>query len=93
MRYKPSWSSGTKRKKKACIRNGNSGLPLHHWAGYPICYPMLACRGGVLLPQWLCHQLMKAYYKKDRRQIKLLNECWFFYRNSAEARDSIQREV
>ncbi|HBS44037.1 MAG TPA: cortex morphogenetic protein CmpA, partial [Paenibacillus sp.] len=34
------------------------------------------------MPQWLCHQLMKAYYKKDRRQIKLLNECWFFYRNS-----------
>lgn len=30
------------------------------------------------MPQWLCHQLMKAYFKKDRRQIKLLNECWFF---------------
>ncbi|KAA9004898.1 cortex morphogenetic protein CmpA [Paenibacillus spiritus] len=34
------------------------------------------------MPQWLCQQLMKAYLRKDRRQIRLLNECWFFYRNS-----------
>jgi hypothetical protein len=33
------------------------------------------------LPQWLCNQLMRAFHKKDSRQIKLLNECWFFYRN------------
>lgn len=32
------------------------------------------------MPQWLSIQLMKAFQKKDRRQIKLLNECWFFYR-------------
>lgn len=32
------------------------------------------------MPQWLCNQLMSAFHKKDRRQIKLLNECWFFYR-------------
>ncbi|WP_152395058.1 cortex morphogenetic protein CmpA [Paenibacillus guangzhouensis] len=31
------------------------------------------------MPQWLCNQLMKAFHKKDRRQIKLLNDCWFFY--------------
>jgi hypothetical protein len=29
---------------------------------------------------------MKAYFKKDRRQIKLLNECWFFYRNADGSR-------
>jgi hypothetical protein len=50
-------------------------------------------RGGVPLPQWLCQQLMKAYFKKDRRQIKLLNECWFFYRNSAETREFITKDV
>ncbi|WP_106766723.1 cortex morphogenetic protein CmpA [Paenibacillus faecalis] len=34
------------------------------------------------MPQWLCNQLTRAFRKKDRRQIKLLNECWFFYRKS-----------
>ncbi|MFP4976037.1 cortex morphogenetic protein CmpA [Paenibacillus sp. CN-4] len=38
------------------------------------------------MPQWLCQQLMKAYSRKDRRQIKLLNECWFYYRGSADVR-------
>ncbi|WP_156889711.1 cortex morphogenetic protein CmpA [Paenibacillus harenae] len=33
------------------------------------------------MPQWLCNQLMRAFQKKDRRQIKLLNDCWYFYRN------------
>ncbi|WP_270165165.1 cortex morphogenetic protein CmpA [Paenibacillus sp. SYP-B4298] len=37
------------------------------------------------MPQWLCNQLMRAYSKKDRRQIRLLNDCWFFYRNRSEA--------
>jgi len=31
------------------------------------------------MPQWLCNQMMRAYQKKDRRQIKMLNDCWFFY--------------
>ncbi|MBD8501098.1 MULTISPECIES: cortex morphogenetic protein CmpA [Paenibacillus] len=38
------------------------------------------------MPQWLCNQLMKAYQKKDRRQIKLLNDCWFFYRSKPSVR-------
>ncbi|MCM3783631.1 cortex morphogenetic protein CmpA [Neobacillus mesonae] len=33
------------------------------------------------MPQWLSNQLMRAFHKKDSRQIKLLNECWFFYRS------------
>lgn len=33
------------------------------------------------MPQWLCNQLIHAFQKKDRRQIKLLNDCWYFYRN------------
>ncbi|WP_154666042.1 cortex morphogenetic protein CmpA [Paenibacillus pinihumi] len=38
------------------------------------------------MPQWLCNQLMRAFIKKDRRQIRLLNDCWFFYRTkSADA--------
>ncbi|MBB6730834.1 cortex morphogenetic protein CmpA [Cohnella zeiphila] len=37
------------------------------------------------MPQWLCNQLMRAYLKKDRRQIKMLNDCWFFYQRRAPA--------
>ncbi|WP_019536767.1 cortex morphogenetic protein CmpA [Paenibacillus ginsengihumi] len=32
------------------------------------------------MPQWLCNQLMRAFYNKNRRQIRLLNDCWYFYR-------------
>jgi len=33
------------------------------------------------VPQWLCNQLQRAFQRKDRRQIRYLNECWFFYQN------------
>ncbi|HEX7055686.1 MAG TPA: cortex morphogenetic protein CmpA [Bacilli bacterium] len=33
------------------------------------------------MPVWLCQQLARAFRNKDRRQIRLLNECWFFYRS------------
>ncbi|AWB43823.1 cortex morphogenetic protein CmpA [Paenibacillus sp. CAA11] len=33
------------------------------------------------MPKWLCNQMMRAFYKKDRRQVRLLNDCWFFYYN------------
>ncbi|MFX3632136.1 MAG: cortex morphogenetic protein CmpA [Candidatus Pristimantibacillus sp.] len=39
------------------------------------------------MPQWLCNQMMSAFQKKDRRQIKLLNECWYFYRNRQGPKD------
>ncbi|TCZ76670.1 cortex morphogenetic protein CmpA [Paenibacillus albiflavus] len=32
------------------------------------------------MPQWLCNQLMRAYLTKNRKQIRLLNDSWFFYR-------------
>ncbi|RSK25669.1 cortex morphogenetic protein CmpA [Bacillus sp. HMF5848] len=32
------------------------------------------------MPSWLKNQMKKAYYEKNRYQIKLLNQCWFFYR-------------
>ncbi|MCP1359231.1 cortex morphogenetic protein CmpA [Aneurinibacillus migulanus] len=31
------------------------------------------------MPQWLKRQLMKAFQTKNRRQILLLNDCWFLY--------------
>lgn len=34
------------------------------------------------MPQWLRNQLQRAFLRKDRRQIRYLNECWFFYRHS-----------
>ncbi|PLS15907.1 cortex morphogenetic protein CmpA [Bacillus sp. M6-12] len=31
------------------------------------------------MPTWFQNQMMRAYYDKDRHQIRLLNQCWFFY--------------
>ncbi|MFD1909256.1 cortex morphogenetic protein CmpA [Paenibacillus rhizoplanae] len=52
------------------------------------------------MPQWLRQQLMKAYFKKDCRQIRLLNECWFFLpeyrrfpRNDAEERITVMSKA
>ena len=33
------------------------------------------------MPNWLKSELLKAYASKDLYQIKLLNQCWFFYYN------------
>ncbi|MFC5701862.1 cortex morphogenetic protein CmpA [Cohnella faecalis] len=40
------------------------------------------------MPQWLCNQLMRAFQKKDRRQIRLLNDCWFYYRTRPDHTDA-----
>ncbi|WP_152667771.1 cortex morphogenetic protein CmpA [Aneurinibacillus tyrosinisolvens] len=32
------------------------------------------------MPHWLRRQLMRAFHTKNRRQILLLNDCWFSYR-------------
>ncbi|MGP4074035.1 cortex morphogenetic protein CmpA [Piscibacillus sp. B03] len=31
------------------------------------------------MPKWFKRQMLNAYANKDIRQIKLLNQCWFFY--------------
>lgn len=36
------------------------------------------------MPQWLSNQLMRAFQSKNRRQIRMLNDCWFFYRNKSD---------
>ncbi|HJV32300.1 MAG TPA: cortex morphogenetic protein CmpA [Bacillales bacterium] len=33
------------------------------------------------MPTWLQNQMKKAFYDKNLYKIKLLNQCWFFYRN------------
>jgi hypothetical protein len=32
------------------------------------------------MPTWFQNKIQKAFYEKDRYQIKLLNQCWFFYK-------------
>ncbi|NGM59854.1 cortex morphogenetic protein CmpA [Bacillus velezensis] len=32
------------------------------------------------MPNWLIKQMQKAFLEKDNYQIKLLNQCWYFYR-------------
>lgn len=41
----------------------------------------------IRLPNWLSHQIMRAFHKRDRRQIRLLNDCWFFYYNRQYSQD------
>ncbi|MDQ0221315.1 cortex morphogenetic protein CmpA [Peribacillus cavernae] len=31
------------------------------------------------MPNWFQNQIRKAFLEKDRYQIKMLNQCWFFY--------------
>ncbi len=31
------------------------------------------------MPKWFQRQMLRAYLKKDIKQIKILNQCWFFY--------------
>jgi len=40
----------------------------------------------VSMPLWLRKQLMRAFFGKDLHQIRVLNECWFFYCRSSAAR-------
>ncbi|WEK55012.1 MAG: cortex morphogenetic protein CmpA [Candidatus Cohnella colombiensis] len=43
------------------------------------------------MPLWLCNQLMSAFQKKDRRQICLLNDCWYYYRAKPDrTKDTIE---
>ncbi|MBM7554403.1 cortex morphogenetic protein CmpA [Thalassobacillus pellis] len=32
------------------------------------------------MPGWLKKQMANAFYTKDKYQIKMLNQCWFFYK-------------
>ncbi len=31
------------------------------------------------MPNWFQKQIRKAFYEKNFAQIKMLNQCWFFY--------------
>ncbi|MBB2483507.1 MULTISPECIES: cortex morphogenetic protein CmpA [Heyndrickxia] len=33
------------------------------------------------MPIWFQNQMRRAFNEKNRYQIKLLNQCWFFYTN------------
>ncbi|MGL4521751.1 MAG: cortex morphogenetic protein CmpA [Bacilli bacterium] len=32
------------------------------------------------MPTWLKKQLQKAFVEKNTTQIRILNQCWYFYR-------------
>ncbi|MDE5416074.1 cortex morphogenetic protein CmpA [Alkalihalobacterium chitinilyticum] len=34
------------------------------------------------MPYWLRKQLKAAFFQKNRYQIKLLNQCWFYYQKT-----------
>ncbi|MBP3041007.1 cortex morphogenetic protein CmpA [Bacillaceae bacterium Marseille-Q3522] len=37
------------------------------------------------MPNWFQMQMKKAFFEKNRYQIKLLNQCWFFYQDRFRA--------
>ena len=39
------------------------------------------------MPQWLCNQLMRAFQTKNVRKIKLLGDCWYFYRTQGTVQE------
>ncbi|MDP4086403.1 MAG: cortex morphogenetic protein CmpA [Bacillota bacterium] len=32
------------------------------------------------MPTWFQNQIKRAFYEKNLYQIKILNQCWFFYK-------------
>ncbi|MFG6150403.1 cortex morphogenetic protein CmpA [Halobacillus sp. B23F22_1] len=36
------------------------------------------------MPRWLQKQMSDAFFNKDKYQIKMLNQCWYFYRHKYE---------
>jgi hypothetical protein len=37
------------------------------------------------MPIWLQNQLMRAFMRRDKRNLRMLNDCWFFYRDKTDA--------
>lgn len=37
------------------------------------------------MPRWLIRQLQQAFRYKNRREIRLLNQCWFSYRKKNQS--------
>ena len=44
------------------------------------------------MPAWLCSQLQKAFRGKNIKQIRLLNDCWYFYRASLDSENRQRRQ-
>ncbi|MFD1391678.1 cortex morphogenetic protein CmpA [Alkalibacillus flavidus] len=37
------------------------------------------CKKVMRVPQWLESQLRRAFANKNRAQIIILNQCWYYY--------------
>jgi hypothetical protein len=38
------------------------------------------------MPNWLQNQIRRAFFEKNYDQIKILNQCWFYYRENDTGR-------
>lgn len=36
------------------------------------------------MPDWLQNQLRNAFQEKNKQQIRLLNQCWYYYHRRYE---------
>ncbi|QXE02241.1 hypothetical protein SAMN05421503_2968 [Terribacillus aidingensis] len=39
------------------------------------------------MPNWLKNQLSQAFLTKNVNQLKVLNQCWFFYKRKQQSND------
>ncbi|WP_094190323.1 cortex morphogenetic protein CmpA [Shouchella xiaoxiensis] len=44
------------------------------------------------MPTWLKKQLRKAYIEKNRHQLKVLNQCWFYYKASGSTNHTLTQK-
>lgn len=44
------------------------------------------------MPYWLQRQLRRAFLNKDRRQIHILNDCWYLYIKTHESTTKSNRQ-
>ncbi|MGL4819527.1 MAG: cortex morphogenetic protein CmpA [Bacilli bacterium] len=44
------------------------------------------------MPSWLRKQLQKAFLEKNTSQIRILNQCWYFYRTKILKDEHIERK-
>ena len=72
-----------KKKGDSELSPGDEAADLHTFPDAQIEWIKTGRKGLGTLPQWLLNQMMRAYRKKDLRQIRMLNDCWFFYRAKA----------
>jgi hypothetical protein len=44
------------------------------------------------MPDWLLRQLRRAFFTKNKRQITILNECWYLYQHTFKSDQAVRAQ-